>query len=90
MQHQLYCLLVFREHVILTPTSHIRANLPPGSTIHHHWTVISICKYQQCAMKTHFISLLLSKQLLVENLNNKPRNKLPWPVQLLSSSTDYI
>lgn len=38
---------------ILPPTSHIRVNLPLGSTIHHHWTVISICKYQQCAMKTH-------------------------------------
>lgn len=38
---------------ILPPTSHMRANLPLGSTIHHHSTVISICKYQQCAMKTH-------------------------------------
>lgn len=38
---------------ILPPTSHMRVNLPLGSTIHHHWTVISICKYQQWAMKTH-------------------------------------
>lgn len=61
-----------------------------GSTIHHYSTVISICKYQR-AMKTNssFLCCWVSS-CLVQNLNNKLRNKSPWPAQSFSSCAEYI
>lgn len=61
-----------------------------GSTIHHYPTVISICKYQR-AMKTNssFLCCWVSS-CLEQNLNNKLRNKSPWPAQSFSSCAEYI
>lgn len=67
----------------LSPTSHIRANL---SLRQHHQTGISICKYQQCSTETRSsFSPLLTKQLLVPNLNNKMRSRSGWAAWFLGN-----